>query len=69
MKKTITVDGMCCDSCTLHVKNALEKLDRGIKAKVKMKKGEVVVKSKNEIDDELIKKAIEDVDYKVVAIK
>lgn len=68
MKKRIMVEGMCCKNCTIHVKEALEKLDEVTKAKVKLSKNEVIVKLKENVSDDSLIKAIEDVDYKVTEI-
>ncbi|HHU55393.1 MAG TPA: heavy metal transport/detoxification protein [Acholeplasmataceae bacterium] len=69
MKKRIIVEGMCCKSCTTHVKEALEAVENVNKVKVSLKKGEVIVKSKKDLNEELLKEAIESKDYKVVGIE
>ena len=69
MEKVYMVEGMMCEHCENSVKKALEKLDGVIEASANHETGEVVVKSDLEIDENLIKSAIEDRDYKYIGIK
>ena len=66
--KVITVEGMMCKMCEKHVNKALNKLD-GVKADVSLFEGKAYVKLQSEVDDEVLKKAIEDEDYKVLSIE
>lgn len=69
MKKIITVDGMCCDHCAARVEKALSALPGVISADVKLKKKTAVVRSREEISDEEIKRVIEETGYTVTAIE
>ncbi len=68
MTKTITIEGMMCGHCEATVKKALEKLDQVNEAQVSHEKGTAVVSLKEEVDDDLLKKTVEDKDYTVVSI-
>ncbi|MDE7163770.1 MAG: heavy metal translocating P-type ATPase [Clostridia bacterium] len=68
MKKLITVEGMCCDHCAARVEKALSAVSGVVSADVKLKKNLAVVRSREEISDEEIKKVIEDAGYKVTDI-
>ena len=67
--KKITIEGMMCEHCEAHVKNALESLNNVEEAKVSHKKGTAVVTLSDSVSDEALLKAVEDEGYKVVAIE
>ncbi len=67
MKKTMKIEGMMCGHCEARVKKALEAID-GVSAEVSHEKGTAVVTSEKEVPDAVLKKAVEDQDYKVVSI-
>lgn len=69
MQKIIKIEGMMCAHCENTVKKALEKIENIEKATVSHEKGTATIEIKKEIQNEKIKKAIEDKDYKVVEIK
>ena len=69
MKKTMTIEGMMCEHCEATVQKALEALDGVASAKASHKKGTAVVKLDSEVSDDVLKKAVEDKDYKVTGIK
>ena len=66
--KTLKIEGMMCGHCEMTVKKALEKLDGVEKAEVSHEKGEAVVTLSSDVSDSLLKKTVEDKDYKVMAI-
>lgn len=66
IKKTYSVKGMMCPHCEARVKSALEALDEVILAVPSHKKKSVSLTLKCDVDDALIKKAIEDAGYTVV---
>lgn len=68
MKKIVSVDGMCCDHCAARVEKALSAISGVISADVKLKKKVAVVRSREQISDEEIKKIIEEAGYTVTAI-
>ncbi|MBQ2932427.1 MAG: heavy metal translocating P-type ATPase [Clostridia bacterium] len=69
MKKTIKIEGMMCPHCEANVKNTLETIQGVTMAEVSHKTGTAVVESRNELSDDLLKKAIEDKGYKVLEIQ
>ena len=69
MEKTLKVEGMMCMHCEATVKKALEGLDGVIEASADHEKGIAVVKLEKEVDDEVLKKAVEEKDYKVTGIE
>ena len=66
--KTMNIEGMMCGHCEARVKKALESVDGVSGAVVSHEKNEAVVTLAKEVDDEVLKKAVEEQDYKVVAI-
>lgn len=68
MTKTINIEGMMCAHCELSVKKALEALEGVSGAEVSHEKGTAVVSLSSDVADEVLKKAVEDKDYKVTGI-
>ena len=66
--KTVMVSGMHCDHCVKSVTEAIDKIE-GASAKVNLKKEEAVVSYDREIDDDDLKKAVEEAGFKVVDIR
>ncbi len=67
MKKTVKVEGMSCEHCANRVKKALRQLDMVQDVVVNLEKGEVIIMSEQELDNNLIKEQIEDLGYIVKA--
>ena len=68
MTKTINITGMMCGHCEATVKKALEALPQVSGAVVSHEKGTAVVTLNAEVDDAVLKKAVEDKDYQVTSI-
>ena len=68
MKKTMKIEGMMCGHCEATVKKALEGLDGVASAKVSHEAGTAVVELSADVADDVLKKTVEDKDYKVTAI-
>ena len=68
MEKTMTIEGMMCAHCEMNVKKALEAIDGVSSADVSHEKGEAHVILSSEVSDEILKKAVEEKDYKVVSV-
>lgn len=68
MKKTVEIEGMMCGHCEATVKKALESLDGIESASVSHTDGKAVIDMSKDVDDETIRRAVEDHDYKVVGI-
>ena len=69
MEKTMKIEGMMCGHCEAAVKKALEALPQVEAAKVDHTAGTAVVTLKAEVPDEILKKTVEDKDYKVLLIQ
>ncbi len=69
MTKTLKIEGMMCGHCEATVKKALEQLDGVVQAQVSHEKGTAVVTLEKDVDSSLLKKAVEDKDYTVVAVE
>ena len=63
------IEGMMCGHCEARVKKALEALSEVETAEVSHETGTAVVTLKAETADEVLKKAVEDQDYKVLEIQ
>ena len=67
MNKTIKIEGMSCEKCVAHVKDALEEVSGIEKVTVDLKEGKAIIEG-NEVSDEVIKEVIEDEGYDVISI-
>ena len=68
MKKTMKIEGMMCGHCEATVKKALEGLEGVASAEVSHEAGTAVVELSSDVSDDVLKKTVEDKDYKVTAI-
>ncbi len=68
MKKTMKIEGMMCGHCEARVKKCLEALPEVTEAVVSHETGTAVVTLTADVSDEVLKKTVEDQDYKVVSI-
>ena len=66
MEKTLKVEGMMCPHCEATVKKALEAIDGVSVAEADHVKGTATVTLTKDVPTEVLKKAIEDKDYKVI---
>ena len=69
MTKTMKIEGMMCGHCEARVKKVLEALPEVDAAEVSHEAGTAVVTLNAGIDDDVLKKAVEDQDYKVLGIE
>ncbi len=69
MTKTMKIEGMMCGHCEARVKKALEALAGVSEAQVSHEAGTAVVTLSGEVSDDMLKKAVEDQDYKVLAVQ
>ena len=69
MEKTLKIEGMMCGHCEARVKKALEALPEVEQAAVSHQNGTAVVTLKAPVADAVLKKAVEDQDYTVTAIR
>ena len=68
MEKTLKITGMMCGHCEARVKKTLEAVEGVAEAKVSHESGTAVVTLNVPVEDAVLKKAVEDQDYKVTAI-
>ena len=69
MTKTMKIEGMMCGHCSARVKKVLEALPEVAEAVVSHEEGTAVVTLAAEVSDDVLKKAVEDQDYKVISIQ
>ena len=69
MEKTMVIEGMMCEHCEATVKKALEKIDGVDHAQVSHTDGTAVVTLSGEVEDAVLKQAVEDKDYTVREIR
>lgn len=69
MKKTMKIEGMMCCHCEATVKKALESLDGVTSAEVSHENGTAVLELSGDVSDDLLKKTVEEKDYKVTGIE
>ena len=69
MKRTIKIEGMMCPHCEARVKKALEALPGVTEAVASHEAGTAVVTLSDPVEDEALKKAVEEQDYTVVGIE
>ena len=69
MTKTMKIEGMMCGHCEATVKKTLEAIEGVEGAEVSHENGTAVVTLAAEVADEVLKRAVEDKDYKVTGIE
>lgn len=65
MKKTMKIKGMMCPHCEATVKKILEAIDGVESAEVSHEKGSAVLTMSKNVEDSVLKKAVEDAGYTV----
>ena len=69
MTKTIHIEGMMCGHCEAHVKKALEAIDGVAEAQASHEKGTAVITLTADVADDVLTKAVEEQDYKVISVE
>ncbi len=69
MTKTLKIEGMMCGHCEARVKKCLEALEQVTQAQVSHEAGTAVVSLSADISSEALAKAVEEQDYKVLAVE
>ena len=64
MSKTVKIEGMMCQMCVKHVKNALTPLDPAVEVSLENKCATL----KSDVDDAAIRAAVTEAGYEVVSI-
>lgn len=67
MKKTIKINGMMCGHCIAHVEKALNAID-GVTAKASLEDNAAYVTLDKNVDDAVLKAAVEEAGYEVTGI-
>lgn len=66
MEKTLKIEGMMCPHCEANVKNTLEAIEGVASAEVSHVAGTAIVTLEKEVDDNVLKEAVEGKGYKVL---
>ena len=69
MTKTMKIEGMMCGHCEARVKKTLEAVAGVSEAVVSHETGTAVVTLSEAVSDDVLKKAVEDQDYKVISVQ
>ena len=69
MEKTMKIEGMMCGHCEASVKKGLEALPEVTEAIVSHEAGTAVVTLNSELSNDVLKKTVEDLDYKVISVE
>ena len=67
--KKVLIEGMQCNHCKMSVEKALKAIENVEEVEVSLENKEAIIKSKAEIDNEKIRKAIEEAGFEVKEIK
>jgi copper chaperone CopZ len=67
MKKLLTIEGMSCGHCVMHVKSALEEVPGVAKAEVDLIKKSAMVEGED-LNDIALKHAVTEAGYRVSAV-
>ncbi len=69
MKKTMKIQGMMCGHCESRVKKCLEAIPQVEMADVSHEKDQAVVTLSEAVDDDVLRKAVEEQDYQVISVE
>ena len=69
IKTTLEIDGMMCGMCESHVNDAVRKFADVKKVSSSHSKGRTEIITEEPLDEEELKKAIDDTGYRVLSIK
>ncbi len=69
MKKEILISGMTCGHCVKRVENVLNGIDGVHSVVVSLEEKRATIEADDNIEDQLLKDAIDDVGYTVEAIQ
>lgn len=68
MEKVMKIEGMSCNHCKMRVEKALNALE-GVQAEVNLEENAARVSLARDVADEVLKQAVEEAGYEVVAIE
>ena len=69
MKKQIFIEGMTCGHCSGRVEKALKAVDGIVDAKVDLANKNAIVEMNDNVEEVVLKEAVDDAGYDVVDIK
>ena len=69
MKKILTVEGMMCNHCKMHVENALKGVDGVADAQVNLEQKTAEVTLAKDVADDALTAAVKDAGYEVTGCK
>ena len=69
IKTTLEIDGMMCGMCESHINDAVRKFADVKKVSSSHSKGRTEIITEEPLDEEGLKKAIDDTGYRVLSIK
>ena len=69
LEKVMKIEGMMCPHCQKRVKKTLEALPQVEEAEVSWQEGTAIVTLARKVDNDILRKAIEDQDYRVISIE
>ena len=69
MKKQIFIEGMTCGHCSARVEKALKAVDGIVDAKVDLANKNAIIEMNDNVEDGVLKEAVDDAGYDVVDIK
>jgi copper chaperone len=69
MKKKMRIEGMSCDHCVNHIKNALEEIDGVTEIFVDLDSKTATFNATDDVKDYDLKRAVEEAGYDVVNIE
>ncbi|MDR0447569.1 MAG: cation transporter [Treponema sp.] len=66
MITTLMIDGMSCDHCTAHVKEALEVITGVLSVQVSLKEKNALVEHNDSVTPEVLKEAVNEAGYEAM---
>jgi len=66
MKTILNIEGMSCENCVKHVKEALENLEGVISADVNLKNKNASIEHGEEVSSDVLKEAIIEAGYELI---
>lgn len=69
MKKTVKIEGMMCGHCEMSVRKALEAIDGIESADVSHETGTAIITLSRDVEEAVIRKAVEDRDFTFVSVE
>ncbi|MDH5542254.1 MAG: copper ion binding protein [Nitrospinota bacterium] len=68
MEKVLSIEGMTCGHCKMHVEKALSGIDGVTSAKVELEKKKAIVEMDDNVSEAALSEAVAEAGYQVTAI-